>query len=120
MSMIAVSAPGWRPENTGQERKRGYSDSGHSEASSSHSPDHANRRQGQKRECNVALGNTCHKIYNGIDFLLIKFLQLYYSLKGIEVVPATKLSSEDTFVGKLQIDFDPLSKSKSTSPKATP
>lgn len=118
--MIAVSAPGWWPENTGQERKRGHSDSGHSESSSSHLPDHANGRQSQKREYNMALGNTCHKIHNGIDFLLIKFLQLYYSLKGIEVVPATKLSSEDIFVGKLQIVFNPLSKSKSTSPKATP
>lgn len=32
-----------------------------------------------------------------IDFLLIKFLQIYYGLKVAEVVPATRLSSEDIF-----------------------
>lgn len=74
----------------------------------------------RKGSCNMALGNTRRKIYNGIDVLLIKFLQLYYSSKGVEVVPATKLSSEDIFVRKLQIVFSSLSKSKPTSPKATP
>ena len=32
-----------------------------------------------------------------IDFLLIKFLQIYYGLKTAEGVPATRLSSEGSF-----------------------
>ena len=32
-----------------------------------------------------------------IDFLLIKFLQIYYGLKVADAVPATRLSSEGIF-----------------------
>lgn len=58
----AVSTPRLLPENRGSKGDMVTATQGTNSPVFPHLVDLANRRQGQKREHNVTLGDTCHKI----------------------------------------------------------